>query len=444
MQKRGLITRPFFLLLINLVISSIFFHGYYYAQEPTVTPVPMPQTGTNGRTYVVQRGTVQETFVFSGIWLPRDQQTLAFEVGGTVESINVLPNDVVTNGTLLASFAVDGIQAELEQAQVALDDATQNVNTTTNYTNVLRSQLNVADANLRYQRTVDDVPWTQLNSARIALEEAQDRLQFAKRDYNNAIGDPSNSPSAIDNAYEAVKAAERGVQSAQNSYWAAAQNYNVYLYSIDIAQNSVIREEIALDAATDNININSQNDAVNQAQERVDQLLQQLNRSTLVAPFDGVVLDISVNRGEQVAALQPVLTLALPEPLEVFSNLAVADAQRLTVGMIGICQVSNQPETAVQCIVRQNPLDGIQSVRIAASLDNVPMGQQIDVEMPIGLRENVLWLPTEAVRSFQNRTFVVVQAPDGERVVDITIGLRTRDRVEIISGLSEGDVVVGQ
>jgi multidrug efflux pump subunit AcrA (membrane-fusion protein) len=444
MQKRGLITRPFFLLLINLVISSIFFHGYNYAQEPTVTPVPMPQTGTNGRTYVVQRGTVQETFVFSGIWLPRDQQTLAFEVGGTVDSINVLPNDVVTAGTLLASFSVDGIQAELEQAQAALDEATQNVNTTSNYSNVLRSQLDVADANLRYQRTVDDLPWTQLNSARIALEEAQDRLQFAKRDYNNAIGDPANLPVDIDNAYEAVKAAERGVQSAQNSYWAAAQSYNVYLYSIDIAQNSVIREEIALDVATNNINSNSQNDSLNQAQERVDQLLQQLNRSTLVAPFDGVVLDISVNRGEQVAALQPVLTLAIPEPLEVFSNLAVADAQRLTVGMIGICQVSNQPETAVQCIVRQNPLDGIQSVRIAASLDNVPMGQQIDVEMPIGSRENVLWLPTEAVRSFQNRTFVVVEAPDGERVVDITIGLRTRDRVEIISGLSEGDVVVGQ
>ena len=46
--------------------------------------------------------------------------------------------------------------------------------------------------------------------------------------------------------------------------------------------------------------------------------------------------------------------------------------------------------------------------------------------------------------TFQNRTFVVLQSPDGPRSVDVQIGLQTDDRVEIVSGVNEGDVVIGQ
>jgi multidrug efflux pump subunit AcrA (membrane-fusion protein) len=46
------------------------------------------------------------------------------------------------------------------------------------------------------------------------------------------------------------------------------------------------------------------------------------------------------------------------------------------------------------------------------------------------------------IRAFQNRTFVVLQTPDGERAVDVQLGLQTDDRVEIVSGVSEGDVVI--
>ena len=61
--------------------------------------------------------------------------------------------------------------------------------------------------------------------------------------------------------------------------------------------------------------------------------------------------------------------------------------------------------------------------------------------MPLETRENVLWLPPAAIRTFQNRTFVVLQTPDGPRTVDVQIGLQTDDRVEILSGVEEGDVV---
>ena len=62
--------------------------------------------------------------------------------------------------------------------------------------------------------------------------------------------------------------------------------------------------------------------------------------------------------------------------------------------------------------------------------------------MPLQVRENVLWLPPSVIRTFQNRTFVVLDTPDGLRTVDVELGLQTDDRVEIVSGVNEGDVVV--
>ena len=67
----------------------------------------------------------------------------------------------------------------------------------------------------------------------------------------------------------------------------------------------------------------------------------------------------------------------------------------------------------------------------------------IEISMPLQTRSAVLWLPPVAVRTFQNRTYVVIQTTDGQQVSDVEIGLRTPDRVEIKSGVNEGDVVVG-
>ncbi len=54
-----------------------------------------------------------------------------------------------------------------------------------------------------------------------------------------------------------------------------------------------------------------------------------------------------------------------------------------------------------------------------------------------------MWLPPDAIRSAGGRTFVIVNSDNGPERVDIELGLQTRDMIEIVSGLTEGQVVVG-
>ena len=59
-------------------------------------------------------------------------------------------------------------------------------------------------------------------------------------------------------------------------------------------------------------------------------------------------------------------------------------------------------------------------------------------------KESVLWLPPAAIRTFQGRDFVVVQLEEGQKRVDVLLGIITDERVEIVQGLEEGQIIVGE
>jgi hypothetical protein len=77
------------------------------------------------------------------------------------------------------------------------------------------------------------------------------------------------------------------------------------------------------------------------------------------------------------------------------------------------------------------------------SADTYQSGDNVTVTVRLASKEGVLWLPPDAIRSAGGRTFVIINSESGPQRIDVEIGLQTRDRVEIISGLEEGQVVVG-
>ncbi|HLA43505.1 MAG TPA: HlyD family efflux transporter periplasmic adaptor subunit, partial [Aggregatilineales bacterium] len=310
---------------------------------------------------------------------------------------------------------------------------------------VADAEVALANARINLESQQASSPWTQVASNRVQVDDAQKGVDDADRAYRDALSDPSQPPSSVDNALQALENARSQLRSAQIGYQSAVQSFNNHEYQIATAYNNVISAELALERARTGGSDPTREQAVRAAQLNIDQINADIARSSLYSLIDGVVLEVTIQPGDQVTAFETVMTVGLPEPLEAIGNLPIGDAQRLSVGLIGVCNVINQPETAVQCIVRQIPAsaqDADQTTRVAASLENVPSGQLIEVEMPLEVRENVLWLPPAALRTFQNRTFVVLDTPDGARSVDVQIGLQTDDRVEIISGVNEGDVVI--
>ncbi|MFN8447470.1 MAG: HlyD family efflux transporter periplasmic adaptor subunit [Anaerolineae bacterium] len=418
--------------------------------EATSTPIPTAPVAAPP-TYAVQRGDVSDIFEFSGRWEPRDQEQLAFQVGGAVRRVNVQRGDTVAAGDLIADLQIDDLENQLASAQISLQSALASVQSSSDNSvqSVTDAEIALANARLQLQNAQNNLPWTSVSSAQMQVQSAEEQVANAQRSYDDAVSHPEspNAASAVDSAYQQLISAQNSLRSAQNSYYSAAQSYNNAQNQLKSNENSVIQAELNLQKAQQNAAGGVSDSQVQTAQLNIEQIQAKIAQSSLYAPTDGVVLEVTISPGDQVTAYNAVITIGRPEPKEAIASLAFSDAQRLSVGMVGVCQVVNQPDTAVQCVVRRLPVssrDADQTTRVAATLPDVAEGQLIDIQMPLQISQNVLWLPPAAIRTFQGRTFVVLQTPDGPRRVDIEIGLQTDDRVEIVSGLNEGDVVIGE
>lgn len=455
MTQRTTLSYGLFILIIVLPIlaacSSVndIGNNERVSASEAATSTPYPTAPAVARpTYTVQRGTVQNELSFTGRWQPRDQMALSFPINGTIRQVNVQRGDTVTAGQLLADYQISDLENSLDSALLNLENALASVTSGSEGTiqSLQDAEFQLANARLNLENAKNNRNWTSTASARLGVENAERSLANAQRNYDNTVSRADSSASTIDSAYEQLKSAESNLQSAWYSYYSAAQSYNSAEYNIKQLENSVLQAELALERVRTGGGDNSAEQSVRSAQLQVDQLREQIAQSSLYAPIDGVVLEISIQPGSSVSAYTTVITIGIPDPKETVASLAFSDTQKLNVGLIGTCQVLNQPDTAVQCIVRQIPLsarDADQTTRVGASLDDVAINQLIEVKMPLEIRENVLWLPPAAIRTYQNRTFVVIETADGPRSVDVTLGLQTTERIEITSGVNEGDIVVG-
>jgi len=420
------------------------------AQDAVATQTPIPTAAAAQRTtFTVARGDVLDEYTFRGRWLPRDQIQLSFEVAGNVRSVDIQRGDSVVAGQILADLQIDDLEATLDTQLLDLAAAERDLADSgdSSGSSVVDAQFALANANLSLDSNVAGYPWTNVANAQTSLADAERELANAQRDYDDAVSRPDTDASTVDSAYERLQDAQDGVDQAQRSLYDAQVSYYQYDISVQQQENSVLQAELDLEDATTGGGNPDLVDAVVRAQLAVDRTQEQIAQSTLIAPLDGVVLEVTIQPGDGVEAYVGVITIALPEPLEIIANLSFNDTQFLQIGQLGTCQEANNDDLIVECVIRSIPLTSSevdQTTRVAASLPELQSGALIDVTMILDESIDTLWLPPQAINEFGNRTFVVLQTPEGERVRDVTLGLQTDERVEITEGVEEGDIVVQQ
>ena len=156
----------------------------------------------------------------------------------------------------------------------------------------------------------------------------------------------------------------------------------------------------------------------------------------------------------------PVATIADVSNLEVSAELVSNQMEGLSEGMVAAIFLTSRPGVTIAGTVRQLPypygsggrgqtvedMDKSTRVSIDDSSTDQPfqLGDLVRVTVELERKADVLWLPPQALRIFDGRRFAVLQDGDVQRRVDVTVGIETPERVEIESGLEEGQVVVGQ
>jgi multidrug resistance efflux pump len=183
---------------------------------------------------------------------------VAAEVAGSVVSVDVANNQRVEAGQTL--FAIDSARYELA--------------------------VQTAEANLESARQAVGVSTANVEAARAAVASAESRLNQATLDFERLQRITEEDPGAV---------SERRVESAGSSR--------------DVAQAQLGSAQASLERALEDLGREGeQNSRILQAQAALNQALIDLSNTTVVAPGDGVVTDVRIDRGTFAAAGAPQMT----------------------------------------------------------------------------------------------------------------------------------------
>jgi macrolide-specific efflux system membrane fusion protein len=185
-----------------------------------------------------------------------------------------------------------------------------------------------------------------------------------------------------------------------------------------------------------------------------DELDAQIAQARAFAPADGTIIS-AVNVGRNVTPDTPAFVIGNPDKLEVVADLGAGDEQvrEMFEGMPVTVVVDANSGVELTGRISQLPSPygtGPSDERVVhVILDAEPSpttyqaGDKVTVNLVLASKDDALWLPPDAIRSAGGRTFVIVNGENGPERVDVELGLQTRDMIEIVSGLKEGQVVVG-
>lgn len=361
------------------------------ANEPTPTPIPTRIVPLKP-TYTVMEGEIIKDLVFNGRIAPVREEGLFFRTSGRLLAVYFKRNDLVKEGDLIAELEQEGLDQAREGAQLDLVRA--------------QAQLDKAQQEIDFQ----------VNMAQIDLDIAELRL----------IDIVQNEPAGS----VAIAVQRKNVERAQ-------------LRLADIARE------------VDPILMNN----VEKARLNLERISDRVANGRIVAPFDGMILSLSLSVGRSVEEFRPVVVLADPVDLEVSADLISNQLQDLEEMMPVNVLLMGRPGDPVVGSIRRLPypygsggggttveeLDKSTRIQLAVPAADAGMrlGDLVRVSAQLEHKQNVLWLPPQAIRVFDGRRFVVMVRDDQEQRVDVKVGIETIERVEIMEGLAAGDVVIG-
>jgi HlyD family secretion protein len=231
----------------------------------------------------------------------------------------------------------------------------------------------------------------------------------------------------------------------------------------DLEKNSPLQirdAELAIQTAQNNLT--KAEDALSDAKEN-------LENCSIYAPFDGIISDVKVKKGDTVSSATILATIVAKKKIAEIT-LNEIDAAKVKVDQKVTLTFDALPDLTITGKVIEidkvgTVSQGVTSYGVKIALDSdderIKPGMSVNAEIVIDVKPDVLTLPNSAIKSEGNLRYVqLVDAPEeikkklkiGTSIVlpkevkiksqPVEVGVSNDTLTEILSGVSEGDIVI--
>lgn len=216
------------------------------------------------------------------------------------------------------------------------------------------------------------------------------------------------------------------------------------------AYDAAAKHLVNLQKTTQKTNIDSAQGQLTSAQGKLENAEAQVSYASIHSPIDGVVTDRPLFPGETATAGAPVITVMDTSSLLAKLHIAQRAAQELRVGGAAEIMVPgvDDPQHATISLVSPALDPGSTTVEIWLKLPNpgghFKVGTPVHAVIQGFTIPNALQLPKDAILPADDgSTNVLTVGSDGTaHKHSVKVGLRTAEKVQILSGVSAGDMVI--
>ncbi|MDR0570726.1 MAG: efflux RND transporter periplasmic adaptor subunit [Clostridiales Family XIII bacterium] len=168
------------------------------------------------------------------------------------------------------------------------------------------------------------------------------------------------------------------------------------------------------------------------------------------APISGYVTSVNIAAGSIASQASPAVTISDTGSLVINAGLSESLINKISLGDavdVMVKSASDRPYKGAVTSIAPAPLPGSLTYSVKIALDNgdasLKPGMFAEVGIASESAKSVLAVPTRAVIVRAGRQVAVTLGADGApKVNDVSIGVDDGEKVEIKSGLSEGEKVV--
>lgn len=252
---------------------------------------------------------------------------------------------------------------------------------------------------------------------------------------------------AIEEAAQHLRAAESGMRLATNTFeriHALRDRNSASQQEFEEAQSRSEGAEAEWRAAQERLD--QARARLSQVRAGSQEVQAGLSYQRIIAPFDGRVVSAPANAGSFVNPGQTLVVLENPSRFQlvfaVEQEVLVAIATGASVPVI-VPAVSNSPIDATIAEISPGADSSTRTYAVKANLPALPSlqsGLNGTARLNLASRKS-LWIPAEFLKTHQDIETVTVQSKDQWRRILVKSGVARDGKVEMLSGLNEGDRV---
>lgn len=355
-----------------------------------------------------ERQPIAQEVIALGIISPRKEATVSAKLAAPIKTMPLLRNKSVREGDVVATLESRDLQAQRAEAANALQEAKLNERGI--------SAGAIPQTNAQDQKALRD--------ARATLANARAVYERRKVLFNQG-GIAKKDLDASELAMTTAESDLRLAESTARLHGSATQPNDLAVAASRVAQ----------------------------AQQRLAALDSQLSYTTIRAPFSGVITEQFQFEGEFASPGGKLFTIGDVSELIVKAPVADLVAAQLKTGSTAKILPQDSPGqemTGAVSLVSRGSDPQSRTVEIWVNLKNeggrLRANSAAKVVFTTNTADDAIVVPAAAVTleatNGDEGTVMVVDEESVAHQTKVTVGIRTPDRVEIISGLKEGETVV--